>query len=56
MTPVSWQEALPELWKALGQTAWMVGWSFLITVLLGVAVGVLLRLWAPDGLTPNRYL
>lgn len=56
MTQVSWQEALPELFKALGQTAWMVGWSFLITVVLGIAVGVLLRLWAPDGLTPNRWL
>ncbi len=52
----SWQEALPELWGALGETAWMVGWSFLITAVLGIAIGVLLRLWAPDGLAPNRFL
>ncbi|WP_206660932.1 methionine ABC transporter permease [Propioniciclava flava] len=52
----SWQEALPELLRALGETAWMVGWSFLITAILGIAIGVLLRLWAPDGLAPNRFL
>lgn len=52
----SWQDALPDLFKALGETTWMVGWSFLITVVLGLAVGVSLRLWAPDGLTPNRAL
>ncbi len=56
MTQATWQEALPELLEALGQTAWMVGWSFLITLVFGIAVGVLLRLWAPDGLTPNRWL
>lgn len=47
---------MPELLKSLGETGWMVGWSFLIVVALGVAVGVLLRLWAPDGLTPNAWL
>lgn len=56
MNQTSWQDALPELLEALGETAWMVGWSFLITVVLGIVVGVLLRLWAPDGLTPNRAL
>ena len=44
MRKVSWLEALPELMESLGQTAWMVGWSFLIVVALGLAVGVLLRL------------
>lgn len=34
----------------------MVGWSFVITLVFGVAVGVLLRLWAPDGLRPSRVL
>jgi len=50
---VSWLEALPELMESLGQTAWMVGWSFLIVVVLGLAVGVILRLASPDGLRPN---
>lgn len=51
----SWIEALPELLGSLGQTGWMVGWSFLITVVLGTAAGVLLRLSAPDGLRPSRW-
>lgn len=55
MTQTTWLEALPELATSLGQTAWMVGWSFLITLVLGTAAGVLLRLTAPDGLTPNRW-
>jgi len=50
---VSWLEALPELMESLGQTAWMVGWSFLIVVVLGLAVGVILRLASPDRLRPN---
>ena len=53
MRKVSWLEALPELMESLGQTAWMVGWSFLIVVVLGLAVGVILRLASPDGLRPT---
>ena len=56
MNQKTWIEALPELLEALGETAWMVGWAFLIVVLVGTAVGVLLRLWASDGLTPSRGL
>lgn len=51
----SWIDALPDLAAALGETAWMVGWSFVITLLLGTAAGVALRLTAPDGLTPSRW-
>jgi len=50
-TPIA--EALPELLTALGETAWMTGWAFLITVVFGTALGVALRLTAPDGLVPN---
>ena len=56
MRQTPWTDALPELLAALGETGWMVGWSFLITLVLGTAVGVLLRLWAPDGLRPSRAL
>ena len=55
MTKATWLEALPELMQSLGQTAWMVGWSFLITVVFGTIAGVALRNWAPDGLTPSRF-
>ncbi len=54
MNKITWMESIPELLAALGETAWMVGWSFLITVVFGVLAGVALRLTAPDGLTPNR--
>jgi D-methionine transport system permease protein len=47
-------ETLPDLVRALGETAWMVGWSFVITVALGIVAGVALHLTAPDGLRPNR--
>ncbi len=56
MTKKSWIDALPELLESLGQTAWMVGWSFLIVVIFGLAVGVWLRLTAPDGLRPNAVV
>lgn len=52
----SWLEVFPELMGSLGQTAWMVGWSFLIVVLFGLAVGVWLRLASPDGLRPNAVI
>lgn len=54
MTKTTWVEAIPELLESLGQTGWMVGWSFLLTLVLGTVAGVLLRLSAPDGLTPNQ--
>lgn len=48
-------ESLPELWVALGETAWMVALSFIVTLILGTLVGVLLRLSAPDGLRPKAW-
>ena len=54
MTKASIWETLPELLAALGETAWMVLWSFLIVLVLGTLTGVLLRLSSPDGLRPNR--
>ncbi len=54
MKKASWIEVLPELLESLGQTGWMVGWSFLIVAAVGLVVGVLLRLTAPDGLHPNQ--
>jgi len=51
----TWIEALPDLGLAFGETAWMVGWSFVITMVAGTLAGVALRLTAPDGLTPSRW-
>jgi len=53
MKKASWIEAFPELMHALGQTAWMVGASFVIVTVLGLALGVVLRLSSPDGLNPQ---
>lgn len=53
MNKTTWLEALPELLEALGETAWMTFGSFLITLVLGLALGVWLRLASPDGLRPN---
>lgn len=53
MRKATWTEVIPELLESLGQTAWMVGWSFLIVIVLGLVVGVVLRLSSPDGLRPN---
>ena len=53
MNQASIAETLPELWGALGETAWMVLWSFLLSGVLGIAVGVALRVTAPDGLRPR---
>lgn len=55
MNKTTWQEAIPELLAALGETAWMVGWSFLLTVAFGLICGIGLRLSSPDGLRPNRW-
>ncbi|GAB78224.1 D-methionine transport system permease protein [Austwickia chelonae] len=54
MKTTSLTDALPELMIALGETAWMSIWAFLITLVLGMIAGIGLRLTAPDGMTPRR--
>lgn len=56
MRKITWIEAIPELASSLGQTGIMVGGSFVIVVALGLVLGVVLRLTAPDGLTPQRVV
>lgn len=53
MTRTTWIEALPELFTALGETAWMTLGAFLVTLVFGLLLGVWLRLSAPDGLRPH---
>lgn len=50
---ITWIEALPEIWTALAETVYMVGISFLITFIGGVALGVLLHVTGKHGLRPN---
>jgi D-methionine transport system permease protein len=55
-----WDRVWPQLLEATGETLYMVGIAALVTVLLGVPLGVLLTVTAPGGLAPwpllNRAL
>ncbi len=50
MNKTSWQDSLGEAWEALLDTLYMVGVSFVLTVIIGIALGVLLHASAPDGI------
>lgn len=49
---MTWSEMSPLLWEATGQTAVMVGWSTLFTVLFGLPLGVCLAGTDRGGLFP----
>ncbi|MEU0569291.1 methionine ABC transporter permease [Nonomuraea sp. NPDC005983] len=49
---MSWDEMAPLLWAATGETAQMVGWSTLFTVLFGLPLGVALVVFDRGGLRP----
>ncbi|MEU8144435.1 methionine ABC transporter permease [Nonomuraea sp. NPDC048901] len=49
---MTWDEMGPLLWEAAGQTAQMVGWSALFTVLFGLPLGVALVVFDRGGLRP----
>ncbi|WP_448614547.1 methionine ABC transporter permease [Modestobacter sp. URMC 112] len=55
-----WARLAPQLADATGETLYMVGVATVLTVLLGVPLGVLLTVTAPGGLAPqptvNRLL
>ncbi|GIH93680.1 methionine ABC transporter permease [Planobispora siamensis] len=53
---MTWEEMNPLLWEATGQTALMVLWSTLFTVLLGLPLGVALVVTDRGGLLPSRLL
>ena len=50
---IDWDRIGPALWQATVETAYMVFASMGLAVLLGIPLGVLLLLTAPDGLTPR---
>lgn len=51
-----WSRIYPQLLEATGETLYMVGVAALVTVLLGVPLGVLLTVTAPGGLAPRPLL
>lgn len=52
----NWDRIGPALGDATWETVYMVGASMGLSVLLGIPLGVLLVLTAPDGLDPRRGL
>lgn len=50
---IDWDRVGPALWQATLETFYMVSASMALAVLLGIPLGVLLLLTAPDGLTPR---
>ena len=48
-----WDRIAPQLAEATGDTLYMVGVSTLLTVLIGVPLGVLLTITAPGALSPS---
>ena len=55
-----WTRVWPQLVEATGETLYMVGVAALLTVLLGIPLGILLTVTPPGALTPrpllNRFL
>jgi D-methionine transport system permease protein len=51
-----WARIWPQLMEATGETLYMVGVSALLTVLLGVPLGILLTVTAPGALAPRPLL
>lgn len=49
---MTWDDILPLLWPATVETAVMVGWSTLLTALLGLPLGVALVVFDRGGLLP----
>lgn len=50
----NWERVGPALWQATLETAYMVGVSMVLAVVIGIPLGVLLLLSAPGGLDPRR--
>lgn len=53
---INWERVGPALWQATLETVYMVSASMALALVLGVPLGVLLLLTAPDGLTPRRVV
>ncbi|GGK82389.1 methionine ABC transporter permease [Ornithinimicrobium pekingense] len=53
---IDWDRIGPALWQATVETGYMVSVSMVLAVGLGIPLGVLLLLTAPDGLKPQRVV
>jgi D-methionine transport system permease protein len=48
-----WKQYIPDFWDALGQTVYMASLSGVLVITLGIAIGLLLYLTAPDSWRPK---
>lgn len=53
---IDWDRIGPALWQATVETGYMVSVSMVLAVVLGIPLGVLLLLTAPDGLRPQSVV
>lgn len=53
---MNWETLLPMVWKGTLDTLYMVGVSSILTVILGLPLGIILVLTDRDGLNENRIL
>lgn len=53
---INWDRIGPALWQATAETGYMVSVSMVLALVLGIPLGVLLLLTAPDGLIPRRVV
>ena len=51
---LDWGYYGPELMTAVGDTLYMVGWSFILGGILGLLVGLVLYTTRPGGIFANR--
>ncbi|MFM0520340.1 ABC transporter permease [Caballeronia jiangsuensis] len=51
-----WKQYIPDFWVALGQTLYMATLSGVLVISLGIAIGLLLYLSAPDSWKPRPVL
>ncbi|MFD6894730.1 methionine ABC transporter permease [Rhodococcus sp. NPDC060086] len=56
MNKTAWYEVLPEVWVATLETLYMVGVSFVLTLIGGILVGIILQITGPTGLWPQPLI
>lgn len=48
-----WTQYLPDFWEALGQTLYMTSFAGVLVIVIGIAIGLLLYLTAPNSWHPK---
>ena len=48
-----WTDYLPDFWEALGQTLYMTSLSGVLVIVIGITIGLVLYLTAPNSWRPN---